>query len=111
MSDIELALESEDRPIREVRTPEWKCKKVYVRSLSALEMLDLEDRTENSSKSEKVAVQLSTYLCDKDGKRNCTQEQAKKLLAKSATVVIRIISEGHKLNGSDALAQESLRKN
>ena len=107
---IDDILAEDDRPIVEVKTPEWKCGKVYVRSLSALELIGMEDAAGADATPEgRLAIQLSIYLCDEKGDRICNLEQGKALARKSANAVRRILTAGNKLNGRSEAEQEEIK--
>ena len=99
MSYIDDLLADDDRPVREVPTPEWKCGRVFVRSISAFEMISLESASEMSD-TDRLAAQLAAYLCDEKGERVCSMEQARVITHKSAETVGRVLKVGRELNGN-----------
>lgn len=112
---IEEILAARENRVVPVKVPEWGGV-VYVRRLSALEAVDLGESlrdTDGEGRRSRVIAALQAYLCDQDGKAIATADQAKAIASKSAGVVNRIITAGHRLNamtdpGADDVAKNSV---
>jgi hypothetical protein len=109
---IEDLLAVNDREV--VAVPAWGSK-VFVRSLTAKEQLNLEARMRQAKDDDnyatKLAIQLSAYLSNEDGSQFATEEQAMKLIDKKPSTLQKIIAEAQKLNGWTDVEEEEIRKN
>jgi hypothetical protein len=105
-------LTTNDRVVALVKTPEWSGAKVYVRSLSAGEQIDLDAYVEGEKDQKKtLAAQLAAYVCDESGKAMWDREQAAKLLDRRTAPIYRILKAAKKLNAWDVEETEAIKGN
>lgn len=93
----------------EVEVPEWgEGAVVWVRTLTALEGEGLEGINKKPNYMGRFAA---IVLCDKQGNRIFTDEDAGTLGEMPAPIMLRINDVAQKLNGMDKLSQEEAAKN
>ena len=121
MANRDAILNQDDRRIEKLSIPEWKTidgdvMDVYIRTLKSTEI----DAWEQSISDKNFeATRLTNFrarycvkvLCDEDGKRTFTDEEAGALGEKSAAAVSRIFEAGQKLNKQDATAIDDAEGN
>lgn len=101
----EQILAASDLKQEKVEMPEWGCT-VYVRAMSAAERLVFVEKSGNTG------IRLCAQcLCDEQGNRLFTDEEAVELGKKSFDAIERICGIAMKLNGLGADAVESAAKN
>jgi len=100
MSLKDEILSSEDREILEIQTPEWKCKRVWVRSLSVREEIAREAALKDVTDTEQItSINLSYWLCEENGDvLGFTTDELCRFGARNSRVIERIARAGLGLN-------------
>lgn len=97
----------EDRPIKAVACPEWGGT-LYIRTLSGLEANQIRDFHKGPNI---LGCYAALLLCDAEGNRLFTLEDAEWLGEKDSTVLSRICEEGQVFNKLTPEQQEDAGKN
>ena len=102
-------LAEDDLPVGQVETPEWKNNPItYIRSLPELEFQTVAELDDKDNPHSRFAAMV---ICDEDGNRLFTDDDAEALGGKSPVVLRRITSEAMKHNGLTEDEQEKTAKN
>jgi hypothetical protein len=113
---IEQILAAKDAKVEEVPVPEWGGA-VFVRRLSANAAIEFYlslrgiQGTEAEIGKARLVASLAAFLCDADARPIATLEQAKIIAEKSAGVVDRIVTRGHRINATDDREIDARAKN
>jgi Phage tail assembly chaperone len=112
MNIRDLILNSNDRKTEKVETPEWGCEHVYVRTLSHSERRRLRSVTTTASDDDLYLAKLAaSVICDEQGNRIFTDDDAKLVAEKSGPVLDRVVGVWMKLNAVDPATIKDMEKN
>lgn len=107
-------LATEDRPLVELKVPEWGCS-VWLRPLdagTAMEAFEAFQKTAEGKERVKAGIEhmLIRVLCDEDGRALFTKEDVPALLKKNMKVIQRLITEATKLSAMTEEGQKKIEK-
>jgi hypothetical protein len=86
--------------------PDGALARIYVRQLTASEVLALRDRSTDFSGENAIAWLISESVVDEHGKPILSEEQARKLSAKAFRALTPIVTEVNSIFGSTAAGAE-----
>jgi len=106
----EAILGADDLPVLDVPVPEWS-DAVFVRTLTATENERLQAIAEEDNDRRFLGQYAALVICDADGKRLFTDDDAELLSGKNLAAMGRIVEAAQKHNRLSKAAREATEKN